>query len=307
MRNASVGDGTLMPNNLEINSVHQLAQLLKGTLNYPWFNFAGPGHSADDRSCGVKVGPKGFIINSLAGDDLNECEKCFLANVANAGAVIGNLQFAPKLINYSNKYKNADYAVKLWESAKCAPNTLVMAYLLSRNCISLGDPISSALRFAPGSRFRQFVAPAMLGRITDLQTNAFKGIHRTAIKADGSGKICFPDGTPSKMMLGTVKNGAVKLSPLAPIMGIAEGIETALSAALIFKMPVWATLSAGGMVSFPIIPSIENLTIFADDDDAGQRAANQCARRYAEFGIGGQIRTPSNPYGDWNDFIQKEQ
>ena len=47
-------------------------------------------------------------------------------------------------------------------------------------------------------------------------------------------------------------------------LGIAEGIETALSAAQIFKTPVWAAFSANGIAGLPIIAGVKSLRIFAD-------------------------------------------
>ena len=58
--------------------------------------------------------------------------------------------------------------------------------------------------------------------------------------------------------------------------------------------PVWAACSAGGIARFPVLPGVEALTIFADNDDggAGTRAAEACARRWAEAGREARIFAP---------------
>jgi len=48
--------------------------------------------------------------------------------------------------------------------------------------------------------------------------------------------------------------------------------------------PVWTLGSAGAIRTFPVLPGIESLTIFADADDAGERAASECAARWRESG-----------------------
>jgi phage/plasmid primase-like uncharacterized protein len=144
----------------------------------------------------------------------------------------------------------------------------------------------------------------VLALITDAVTGEPIGVHRTAIKDDGSGKRF---GTDSKRMLGVARRGAVRLHAASEHLGIAEGIETALSAMQVFKTPVWATLSSGGIASFPILPGIKLLTVFADHDQPGIAAAATCCRRYNAAGIDAEIRHPSKPGTDWNDFVRQEQ
>ena len=69
----------------------------------------------------------------------------------------------------------------------------------------------------------------------------------------------------------------IRLAPAAPTMGIAEGIETALSATKLFGVPVWSVMSDYGMATFEPPPEVQHLIIFADHDEhgAGQRAACQ--------------------------------
>jgi putative DNA primase/helicase len=140
----------------------------------------------------------------------------------------------------------------------------------------------------------------------DATTGEPTGVHRTALKDDGSGKRIMAEGMPPKMMLGRAKGAAVVLCEPAQRMGIAEGIETALSAQKLFQMPVWACLSAPGIAGFPIINGLVQLTIFADHDEAGIKAAKACARRYQEHGIDAEVRYPDQTGDDWNSFLLKE-
>ena len=87
------------------------------------------------------------------------------------------------------------------------------------------------------------------------------------------------------MMLG--KQGVVRLSSDEDVLeglGICEGIEDGLAILVSGWAPVWAATNAGGVERFPVLPGIEALTIFHDKDEAGTRAAELCAQRWASAG-----------------------
>ena len=93
------------------------------------------------------------------------------------------------------------------------------------------------------------------------------------------------------------------------ILGIAEGIETAMAASSIFSIPCWAVISAGSMTSF-IPPSwVRQLVVFADTDCSmtGQTAARELRKRLYDQGFKGKVhlRAPKAPAEnqsyDWAD------
>jgi Toprim domain len=290
------------------SSLATLAVKLNGNVSGGWINIRGPKHSGADRSLGFrfdKGAPDGIQVYSFSGDDPDECRQYVLELLEAISSDTKNLIG-----------KQADVKIKVPTTLQHAKNVLNNSYVVggsasekylkTRNCWTEGKATTSDLLFNPKCRFNNHICPALIGIMRNVFTGAFSGVLRTAIEDDGSGKIIFPDGTPSKMILGTAKHAAVKLFPLAPIMGVAEGIETALSAARIFNIPVWALLSSGGISYFPIISAICDLTIFADKDETGLRAATECARRYKNAGVQGKIRVPPDPFNDWNDFIVSE-
>lgn len=114
---------------------------------------------------------------------------------------------------------------------------------------------------------------------------------------------------PRKVMtpVKTIMGGAIRLYPEAAEMGVAEGIETAIAASMLFHMPVWAAVNAGSLAEFQPPGSCEHLTIFGDSDKSytGQWAAYSLARRMVRSGIECAVLLPES--GDWNDALNRRQ
>jgi putative DNA primase/helicase len=87
-------------------------------------------------------------------------------------------------------------------------------------------------------------------------------------------------------------------------MGIAEGIETALSAAKLTGIPTWAAINTSLLAKFDPPESVGKLVIFADRDVPGLEAASQLMQRLQEK-VRLEIRTPKAK--DWNDVLLAPQ
>lgn len=147
---------------------------------------------------------------------------------------------------------------------------------------------------------------AMVARIRDAEGKPIS-LHLTYLEGGEKAKIETPRivCTPTSP---TVKGGAVRLFPAGPRLGVAEGIETALSAAQLFDLPVWAVLSTAGMESFCWPEGTQELVIFGDNDEkfGGQAAAYRLAHRARTAKTPVPIVTVNIPdvIGcDWNDIL----
>lgn len=187
----------------------------------------------------------------------------------------------------------AALARALWQEAAPARGTLVEAYLRGRGLHLPGD---APLRFhgrCPRGRER---LPAMLALMSDARSAEPCGVHRTFLAPDGGGKA----PGQAKMMAG--RAGVIRLVPDEDVtlgLGIAEGIETSLAVMQRLDWrPAWAAASAGAIARFPVLPGIEALTIFADEDGAGIAAAQTCAGRWREAGAEARVMAP--PEGDFD-------
>jgi putative DNA primase/helicase len=127
------------------------------------------------------------------------------------------------------------------------------------------------------------------------------GIHRTYLLDDGSAKA-----PPGKKMLGPIAGGAVRLAsfPEDGHVGVAEGIETALSAHAIFGVPTVAALSADGMRRWQWPAGTTRVTIFADAGHAGMQAAATLADRLNLADIPSHIQAPLHG-DDFNDDLRR--
>ena len=172
-------------------------------------------------------------------------------------------------------------------------------YLLSRG---VGDPACPDLLFNPD--LADFDTkrgwPGMVARVRDGPGEPTGGIHRTFLLDDGSAKA-----PPGKKMLGPVAEGSVRLASIGADghLGIAEGIETALSAWMIFGVPTWAALSADGLRRWQWPDGVSRVTIFDDAGEAGLSAATALAERLNSAGIVNTIISPLHG-DDFNDDLQ---
>jgi hypothetical protein len=196
---------------------------------------------------------------------------------------------------------SVDLARTLWRDA-VPGHAMLRAYLGARG---LTLPEDAPLRFHPRAwRNADYgpPGPAMIAQMTLPETGEPCGAHVTYLRADGAGKA---EGKRQKVMLGAV--GVIRLvldEDVGAGLGLAEGIETALAVMQRAGWsPVWAATSAGAMDRFPVLPGIEALTIFADADGAGIKAARECGRRWAAAGREARLLAP--PAGDWNDALPR--
>jgi hypothetical protein len=182
-------------------------------------------------------------------------------------------------------------AMSYWKRSHDPRGTVVETYLASR-CIALPDGVAGdTIRFCPGPR-------SMVALLRDIRTNEPCGIHQTFLNADGT-KI-------EKKMLGRAKGAAIKLSPDETVthgLHVGEGIESTLSFMMAGYAPAWALGSAGSIAAFPVLPGIEALIIFTENDKAGDRAADVCADRWLEADREVTFATPQ--HGDGNDILKE--
>jgi len=179
-------------------------------------------------------------------------------------------------------------------------------YLTARG---LGEPVyPKALRFGAALRDGDGgVKPCMVALVSGPDGQAVT-MHRTFLRADGLAKAEM--ASPRKLMPGPVPDGScVRLTDFnGGALGIAEGIETAMSAGAIHKLPVWAALNATMLAKWIPPEGCDEVAIFGDNDAnfTGQAAAYELARRLASKQITVTVHIPQIAGEDWNDIYRRK-
>jgi hypothetical protein len=212
------------------------------------------------------------------------------------------------------------WGLDLWQACRpIEPGTPAARYLEHRCCIvPPGD-----LRWHPEleDKASGYRGPALVGLVTDALTCEPINLHRTWLTGDGSGKA--PIDTPRRPLKGhRTKGGVIRLWPDEEVtlgLVVGEGIETCLAAAAVGLVPVWSTISAYKLGSFPVLPGLEGITILVDHDKpnpntgkrAGTEAAIELIERYAAAGFN-RVRDihvwyPPIEGEDVNDMVRRER
>jgi putative DNA primase/helicase len=254
--------------------------------------------------CGPKTGPD--MVMSLKGVEF--AEACRIITEA-AGHVQPEWKRASEATSFDPVKFNSD----VWASAQPIERSDPAGLWLRRRGITL-DTFPSQLRFLPRARFRHedgksaTYHPAMLAQFVSPDTKQ-RTTHVTYLDASGS-KAKLPK--VRKYGPGPIpKGGAVRLSPSAETMGIAEGIETALAAAALNDVPVWAACDKQQLMTWEPPETVKCVIVFGDTDGnyAGQTAAYHLANRLTcgPRKLHVTVRLPDLADTDWNDVLLNEQ
>jgi putative DNA primase/helicase len=222
------------------------------------------------------------------------------------GDDIGGCQPPTRPVEDDGKVRPSAFAKKVWaRGLRVQRGDVVDRYLHSRGVgMDLYPP---CLRTSPLDWYRddetgeQSRYPAMLALIHGADGKPV-AVHRTYLAADGQSKAAVE--RPRKVAGRFGRNPTIRLASPASILGIAEGIETALAAMKLFKVPTWSVLSTHGIETFEPPIGLRHLIVFADHDrnSAGQRAAETLAARLSGR-ITVEVQIPDEPDTDWNDVL----
>ena len=126
-------------------------------------------------------------------------------------------------------------------------------------------------------------------------------LHRTYLAADG-GKADVPSPKKLTGAAGPLAGAFIPLhKPARGVIGIAEGIETALAAWCASKVPTVASYCAANLAAWQWPAGVQRLVIFADNDRAGREAADTLQSRAVRAGLQSSVMTPTDVGADWLD------
>ena len=280
-------------------SIEQEGQDLVERLGGRWTPRGGmcrcPAHDDRTPSLSVRPGRTRLLLHCFAGCDASDVLRALEAErllEPNAGG-------ASEHLSERKESRGNGAALRLWGEARSIAGTPAAAYLGSRGLAA--DP--AQLRYHPRtphgpSPLTQF-RPALIAAVRD--ETGLVAVHRTFIDPGGSGLADLAD---PRCGLGRFRGGAVRLGGSALRLGLAEGIETALSATALFGVPCWATLGTERFRRVALPAEVRELLLFLDHDPGGRRAERLAREAFAHVPLI-QVHVPERAGEDCNDVLRR--
>jgi hypothetical protein len=270
------------------------AQALTRSLRGKWHDTYGtakcPAHEDRSPSLSISDGERRVVVKCHTGCDQRDVLGALRR--LRLWPIGGDASPAPASADARRKA-----ALEMWGAARPIAGTIAENYLRGR-AISIDLP--PTLRYAGALKHHDtgLLLPGMIGVVQSGDRRVI-AIHRTFLTESGKKA---PLSTP-KMALGALGDGAVRLAAAGPELGIAEGIETGLSAMEIFGVPVWATLGGERLRKIALPPDVVHVTIFADNGAPGRALALKAVETYTSRRKV-TLRFPPVEFSDWNDVLQ---
>jgi putative DNA primase/helicase len=168
----------------------------------------------------------------------------------------------------------------LWQRSQPLAGTLAQTWLLSRHHAVQSPELRYLARCPLGRGESARFYPAMIAAVrNDLGLTA---IQRTFLSPDGRAKAAM---THPRRMLGYPADGAVRLFPAGPVLGLAEGTETALAAAHLLGIPVWAALGTERLGQIAIPQCVRHVLLLPDTGPSAVSQTSAALESYADRGI----------------------
>ena len=276
-------------------SIEEEGRALVERLGGRWTSGGGmcrcPAHDDVTPSLSVRPGRSRLLLHCFAG-----CDTASVLRTLQAGRLLDPAVPAPadRASERGEDCRSAA-AARIWLESRSIAGTPAAAYLASRG-LAVDSP---ELRFHPrtpnGARPLTRHRPALIAAVRD--DCGLLAVHRTFLDCVGH------DRARERCGLGRFGSGAVRLGGTAARLGLAEGIETALSATALFGVPCWASLGTERFARISLPAEVRQLVLFLDRDAGGRRAEALARRAFADIA---QIEAhyPPQPGEDWNDVLR---
>jgi putative DNA primase/helicase len=254
-----------------------------------------PAHDDRSPSLSVRLGEKTILFHCFAGcgtpDVIMALRRLRLHD--RAGVVMPQMR---------PRRDMTALALRLWRTSQPIAGTPAEEYLKARG---LSGPFPPALRFNPqtilGSGAGKRMLPAMIAAVeNDLGMVA---VQRTFL--DPQDILRKPMPRP-KVSLGLFGNAAIRLAPATDELGLAEGIEDALSAMQWFGTPTWALGGVERLAFVAIPPRVRRVIVYGDRGPAAERLLEKAHHHLTADGRELVSRIPDD-HDDWNDALQARQ
>lgn len=258
-----------------------------------------PAHPDRTPSLSIRVGDHALLFKCFAGCHVRDVIDAILR--VDDRALLSGDNVPQQSGAISTDLASRQRALRIWDQSRPIIGTQAEIYLRRRRIACLPSALRFNSRTPLGSGQAVRFRPAMIAALHD--AGRFVAIQRTFFDhLDGARRA--RDLTDPKMTLGRSHRGAVMLAPATWVLGLAEGVETAISAMTLFGIPVWATLGSERLHQIAIPDSITRLVLFPDNDIAGEIGVANAMDAYRRPDRSIEAEFPPNGYKDWNDVLR---
>lgn len=175
-----------------------------------------------------------------------------------------------------------DKAIHLFKTAQRIKDTDAFTYLQSRGIYV--TPTGGAKFGSCYDHYEKRSIPAMIA-LASTEYGEPRQLHVTYIE-DGKKADVLTQRKMHSLAPKTLQDResnepiSIKLFEATDILGVSEGIETALSAKQLYGVPTWSCMNATYLKKFRAPTGVKTLYVFADNDKngTGHAAAFECAR-----------------------------
>ena len=255
----------------------------------------GHGQRHGDRhpSLSIRDGDHGLLVFCHGGCNPLDV----FAELRRRGLLHGDDQ--PDLKPTSEHRDLAEYARTLWHEASPIEGTIAERYLREHRGISIALPPTLRFHHRVKVPRERLWFPALIAAVSG-EAQRVIAVQVTWLNPGTADKAST---YPPRRTFGKLADAAVRLGPAGHELGIAEGVETALSARELFDVPCWSVCGAERFAKVEIPHTVKRLHIFADGDWTGDEKAHAAARRLAgRFTV--RVHVPSIE-GDYNDVLRR--
>jgi hypothetical protein len=193
-------------------------------------------------------------------------------------------------------------ALRIWLASKPITGTLGETYLRRHRGIT-NDLPDFSLHFGRAWHMdANAELPAVVAAIARPTDRRIVAVQCTFLTDDGR-KVSLER---PRLTTGTLGTGAIRLAAASYVLGIAEGFEKALAATQLTGVPCWSSVGAGRLHRITLPNTVHTVHIFADNNDAGRKAAERAANRYRQDGLKVFVRFPPSGFEDYDKITQAE-
>lgn len=257
-----------------------------------------PAHHDKSPSLSVRVGETRLLIKCFAGCDRRDV-LIAIRHLDPGSLVASGAGTAP------DPELDAWFQMRarqLWSGSRPLYDSLAKTYLLNRSIDIFPDRLRFNDRTPLGKGALATFRSALVAAVED--DSGLVAVQRTFLDARGRRAR---DLKQPRRLLGRPCSGAVRLARANDTLGLAEGVETAISAMILLGIPVWAALGGERFPHVAIPNFVTRLVLLPDNDPAGHSAVSLAMGAHAMPGRHIDTEWPWHGANDWNDTLRAER